>query len=1145
MANNKANKLTFIGGDRIPLLHMADNKPHIDTTFQQVSKNNSPYINEMIQPFYSEKVEGDSVYDRFGNRYYIKDSQLYKNDTPLSNINNKMFKVEDVTSEYNKYLAFDIENDLLAYLKINEQNEAELWYQDDVVSSTELFSTGSIINARVRVIDGRPVGVIVYRNQDNERCLTVLSINWHYTAKNFPYYTQLIKNAANGANDIRAVDVPKSYPLINICKLADEVGVGTVIGVSLISNFGSLLTSTYNNKDFNEGIYTILIKGSQVLTYGRDWLPSSSSQPIVTETTYSNYFSTHLSLQRGTREKQAIRDANGIFYKYDDYQKGEVIDFGDKQTPTPAGYKVSIDDVAYDLFKYLEYTLTSHVEVRTLGPGLTGEWKSEITWDNETKEFTTDGGNMFLQSSATSLDLSYFHNPTSIKVFWNGQETEIPVDRWNQNYYVEYTETSTTQAGSLTHPNVFLDSGEMVAFYTFNYGSKQNYTKGNYITETATLTSWDTDYTWNIVESVPISQASLSFMSMSRNFAQNFYTMSGRLSNIAFTQATPTSGIVIEFNNTNAGDLKYNPGTMNAPVYSYYNNGPYESGNTDMEVCYSPYGYRPRMNDNFNVLVNTSQDGSTYVWGISYSNDEDEMGTLLTEWQNVDENFYIIFDGDYFIYRDRYNRLFKVSIVDGNQLKAIIDDRYIIVNTTSYFNCYDSVLERLTHYASDYNGRVLPGTSTYTESDYQTRARTVATGINTSITDENEISSDNDRIISLLLPSANVFRVGVDNDWDAVKCKVPYTSISTTKGIDVYYSDLNRAENALYRYTIRDDGVASSYKKFELSGTSYTNSKNILLSPNIFTKYINGYGNRDTVSEGTSNYPLIFWNSQPILLYNPVGMVENVEAFFVLQGQYYSVIGGKIYSTIYGNNGSLSQLDAIVDCKDFVFLGNNPAIAFFWSPKLRAIFSFTGDANLEHLWDAGSYEVVGNDFYYDESTQSIFIPTKQGLLVLGTKNSYVLDQFKNVSNIQFSNDLIHIMDSGDTYNLSYYPKEGFESIPIVLQTEFFGVGNNEVDSIDRFSITLYSPEKLEKTINVKLKTVSLTDVTTISEEKTLEIKPSDFDSFTNSVLINFNPRLIKAQGIKLFIESPICIERVVIHLTDQGCNTLTKGRLMA
>ena len=1139
MANNKANKITFIGGDRVPLLHMADNKPHIDTTFQQVSKNNSPYINEMIQPFYSEKIEDDSVFDRFGNRYYIKNSQLYKNDRALTNINNKMFKVEDVTSEYNDYLAFDIKDNTLAYLEINDQNVAALYYNGFVVNDETLFSTGAIITARVRIIDNMPVGVIVYRNQDNERCLTVLTPLHKHTAPNFPYYTQVIKNASANANDIRAVDVPKSYPLINICKTGDDVGV------SIISNFGSLLTATYNNKDFNEGIYTVLLKNNrQVLTYGKDWLPSNKTQPMLVETTYNNYFSTALNVRKGTIEKQAIRDANGIFYKYDDYIKGDIIDFGDKQIPTPAGYKVSVDDVAYDLFKYLEYTVTNSVVVRTLGPGLTGEWKAEITWDNETKEYATEGNTIGLESSTTSLSTSYFYNPLSIKVYWNDQETEIPIDKWNQNFYVEYTETSTNEVGSLTHPNVFLDSGEMVAFYTFNYGNKQSYSKGNYITETANLTSWETDYTWNIVESVPLNQASLSFMSVGRNFAQNFYTMSGRLGTVAFATANPTSGIIIEFNNTNACDLKYNPGTMSAPSYSYYNNGPYASGNTDMEVCYSPFGYRPRMNDNFNVLVNTSQDGSSYIWGISYSNDEDEMGTLLTEWQNIDENFYIIFDNDYFIYRDRYNKLFKVSIVDGNQLKAIIDDRYVIVNTTSYFNCYDSVLERLTHYASDYNGRVLPGTSTYTESDYQTKVRTVATGINTSITDENEISTDNDRIISLLLPSANVFRAGVDSDWDAVKCKVPYTSVSTTKGIDVYYSDLNRADNALYRYTLRTDGIASSYKKFELSGTSYTNSKNILLSPNIFTKYINGAGNNDFVKEGTSSYPLVYWNSQPILLYNPVGLVENVDSFFVLQGQYYAVINNKIYSAIY-SNGGISQIDAIVDVKGFKFLGNTPSIAFFWSDKLRAIFSFTGDANLQILWDAGAYEVIEDNYYYDEGTQSIFVPTKQGVLVLGTKNTYVLDQYKTVTNIQFSNDEVHIMDSGNTFNLSYYPKEGFESSGVSIATEFWGLGNSEVGSIDRYSITLYSQEKLEKTISIKMKTTSITDVVTTSEEKTLEIKPNEWDEISHSVLVNYSPKLIKGQGLKLYIESPVAIERIVAYISDQGSSTLTKGKLMS
>ena len=156
-----------------------------------------------------------------------------------------------------------------------------------------------------------------------------------------------------------------------------------------------------------------------------------------------------------------------------------------------------------------------------------------------------------------------------------------------------------------------------------------------------------------------------------------------------------------------------------------------------------------------------------------------------------------------------------------------------------------------------------------------------------------------------------------------------------------------------------------------------------------------------------------------------------------------------------------------------------------------------------------------------------------------------MEQFKNVSNIQFSDNLIHLMDSGNTYNLSYYNKDGYEPVNVVIETLFWGLGNTETGSIDRFSITLYNPEKLEKSINIKLKTTSITDVVTASEEKTLEIKPNEWDKISNSVLINYNPKLIKAQGLKLFIESPVAINRIVAYISDQGNSTITKGHLMA
>ena len=45
--------------------------------------------------------------------------------------------------------------------------------------------------------------------------------------------------------------------------------------------------------------------------------------------------------------------------------------------------------------------------------------------------------------------------------------------------------------------------------------------------------------------------------------------------------------------------------------------------------------------------------------------------------------------------------------------------------------------------------------------------------------------------------------------------------------------------------------------------------------------------------------------------------------------------------------------------------------------------------------------------------------------------------------------------------------------------------------------------------------------------------------------IMFNPKIIKGQGLKLFIESPVAISNIVMHISDQGNSTLTKGNLMA
>ena len=138
-------------------------------------------------------------------------------------------------------------------------------------------------------------------------------------------------------------------------------------------------------------------------------------------------------------------------------------------------------------------------------------------------------------------------------------------------------------------------------------------------------------------------------------------------------------------------------------------------------------------------------------------------------------------------------------------------------------------------------------------------------------------------------------------------------------------------------------------------------------------------------------------------------------------------------------------------------------------------------------------------------------------------------EYKNISNIQFSDEEFHIMDSGNTYNFRYYSEDNYESEHIKLETSFFGFGNNEVSTIDRWAITLYCPEE-KKTGVLKLKTVSLTDCTTTSEEATIKVTKDMWDKESDFCLINYNPKLIKGQGIRLIIDSPWFLYPIVWYL---------------
>lgn len=185
--------------------------------------------------------------------------------------------------------------------------------------------------------------------------------------------------------------------------------------------------------------------------------------------------------------------------------------------------------------------------------------------------------------------------------------------------------------------------------------------------------------------------------------------------------------------------------------------------------------------------------------------------------------------------------------------------------------------------------------------------------------------------------------------------------------------------------------------------------------------------------------------------------------------------------------------------------------------------------------------------FYDESTQSIYIGTEEGLLVFGPQNTYCLEDYKDVVDIEFIDGDIHIIEENTEKNLHketilryYHDRDGYETAQTYIETSFWGLGATEITSIDRWQIILYDPEMREQDVYLQVR--SLTDVSTQAEEKKLHVNSNDWDKWSHSVLLSFSPAIIKGQGIRLSIKTDSAIQKIVPHIMDNRTSTTTNSK---
>lgn len=1157
------------------LLNLQEDKPRIASDFRSVEHINSPYVNGMFSPLWKKEYEFTNrpVYDYNNDRYEVDNGWLTKNGEDLFQVENKHFEKEDVTEEYNKYMAFDLdEDDQLAYMEWNTGlNSAKLIYGNSVLDTGPLYANGVVLTARVRCFNNgngqkECVGVIAYEVDTTQKVayletrhskVEIHELVWHYTQP---------KPSASEAFKKGTIQILNPSPIINICPLKNDS-----VGVSLVSNYGDVLYTR------EEGFYTFIHwneDSSNSMHWGQDLLPQSGS---ATET-IKKYNIANFTF--GTSNMSMVDYVD--VYKRDDVwyyvsNPDDAVPDSDSIYFAPTylpGQKVLYNDKEYQMYRAKRYSnrisFTSFVD-NAYGKSV---YITAYFSDGTTSAKTQFAGGM---ASTTHENNSWYESKIRVdKVDIDFGGTVYSTSYTSNNYsIIQESSPEVISASYIVAPNVFLDNGNMYSFYTIPSApedkSEQPMTLPDncLIIESGTLNAFDTSnhtYSVNAIE----AHLTNSFCPYPREnsiaVGQNFWNCSIKFASngirtpydiyVAKTAAETISETVkyTEYSNSNCSDMLYYAGTCPRNDQKFYK---YATNNSEDVAWFNPGGFRAPLKNGtpWNILYYVDSTGAVAVQGVSYSKDDEALGTLVTPFASPAKVQYIAGGKNSVIFVDGHERIYRIDIKDGAEISSIFDNHYIIVNTTSYWNMWDAQRLRKFHYATDYNNRAKIG---LTRTKYRSenakfytllRSRQMASAINPNYSILPRLP------VSSVIPGAIALAHWVSSPDYVYNIHV-YNSVCEegreTQPIDIFCQGEDTSNVAVMYVASVKPYVSGNqiYRDSNLELTSYTDSKAILAVADILSKFIDGAGNHSLIVEGSSKYVLTYNNqNKPTFLYSLVSGidVDDVKWFFVIQGQYYAVIGEKLYAMIY-SNGMISQSDAIVDIRDLKFVGNTPAIAFFVNPYTKQVYSFTGDANLQSIFSAGKYHFQWADpekelkHFYDESTQSIYLCTDEGLLVFGPDNTYCLEDYKDVHEIVFVDGDIHIIENTgkETILRYYHDRDGYEPLRIELETSFWGLGADESTSIDRWSVTLYDTEHKEQDVYLQVRT--LTNVSTQTEEKKMHINANDWDKYTHSVLINFTPALIKGQGIRLTIKTISNIQKIVTHVQDNKTPTPTHSR---
>ena len=1083
-------------------ISMSRNHSLPDDTWTKVEDSNSPNHNDALCPlFYKEdKTTNPSVYDKHGNKYTVENGFLTKNNSVLFKVDESSLerfetKITDTLASYDGtyfYRAYHTENTVV----IEKSTDAIDWEVDHIVllqDSTMLLAERLYKNHYLAVEDKDDSNV--YVRYDNETAQASLL------------------NPANKTNN--QIYVTEKGEDILVCVVTDS---GPCVDLKSVGFFSKMFIK-HSDDAFVNVPYTTYDTTIDVPATTRDTSGTASlsianpTRNVSTNVCYKKEDGTYEDDEHNPitfTEGYRPRLVDGNQYTYSLYTTTftytMTFAFGQGTDPATKNATASVD-VSLTNANYPVEARTWHLDYDF------GQDVSAIEPTTITRNITITNNFGYIQSNelvaptttVTIDDASSEHGHNEFEVNAQSYQVNVP---WfsntgsaqNISYTVNIASASVSAYYNVTEGKViYAEDGYAytpVVYWAQNAGTYAGYTFRS---------TWTYDSSFHVLHITPTDAPF-------RNTGQTYGTsIPASMASIGYRYFRHTFMRKNDNTEINKDDIAFDPNkdevflTYDAPSNSYYNTGAKQLKGTltdNIPKFFLPNGTRTLGKDTFVPLFNEG-----LVQGLSYN------GTLVTPWGSVEDQLPLFIDDDYAFYKDsNINRWILVRKVNEAPEIKLVENRYVVMNTSSFWNCYDTELGERAKYAYDWNNRLVVGSD---DDVHNNGNATYAGGVNVNFTIAGKYSG---------IASATWAAYVIQN----LKNNADVHFFGSRDEVPVEFYSYPGAQTPAYVKTFTENGsfVDNNLAYWEAVYPLY-DTNHMRKNPSIFADILVSGNNQDYFLDGNVGYKMLYEDSEPMILSAATGEIHDIENVFVIQSMPYAVIGGKIYSLSY-LNGKFQGMDCIININGMVYIGAVPSKAYFYSPNSRAIYIFTGDANLTKVKDASAI----TDIYYityNPATQTIYMATNNGLYMLSDQSSYKQDFF-DVQSISFLEDgtSVIVHKQGDKYTATrfyYDDAEGLTTNQVRFDTGLLGAGEHRVFTIDKYNISLFSDQK--RNGRIEMVSYILQDNGQIQEEKSYrDITSSDWDKEFLCKQIDFTPKYNKGVGVGLRILSDFAITNI-------------------